>query len=137
MSLKRLLSVQFVYCLLGVGYNLASYLQISAGSPPLSATPPLVGGISMFVYGICLTPGIFGAVTVYRVLMGLAIIVYGYGGIVKHLINFYQNGLIGYSSLAAWAIAIGCINPLFTTGLQTHRQFIQSLHRFIIHLPFY
>jgi len=107
MSLKKLLSIQVVYCLLGVGYNLVSYLQISAGSPPLSATPPLVGGIFMLVYGICLTPGIFGAITGYRVLMGLAIIVYGYGGIIKHLMNFYQNGLAGYSSMAAWAIAIG------------------------------
>jgi len=106
MSLKRLLKYQLLYCLLGVGYNIASYLLTEAGRPPLSATLPLVGGISMLVYGICLIPGALGAVKVYRVLMGLAIIVYGYGGIVKHLMNFFQDGLAQYSSMSAWALAI-------------------------------
>ena len=107
MNLKKLLMLQLFYCLLGAGYNIVSYILTSAGSSPLSATPPLVGVISMLVYGICLTPGFLGAIKIYRLLMGIAIIVYGYGGIVKHLMNFYQNGLTDYSSMAAWAIAIG------------------------------
>jgi hypothetical protein len=107
MHIRKLLLLQVIYCLLGLGYNLVSYILISKGAPPLSATAPLVGAVSMLVYGICLAPGFLGAHRVYRVLMAAAIIVYGYGGVIKHLLNMTQEGLAQYHSLAAWAFAMG------------------------------
>jgi hypothetical protein len=107
MKLSRLLCLQVVYCLLGIGYNVASYLAVSSGKPPFSATLPIVGGAVMTLYGLFLIPGFFRAHKTYRVLMGLSIIVLGYGGIVKHLLNLAQDGLAKYSSATAFSLAVG------------------------------
>ena len=42
MKLFRLLWCQLTYCLLGIGYNVVSYLAVSGGKPPLSANNPLL-----------------------------------------------------------------------------------------------
>ena len=107
MKLFRLLWCQLTYCLLGIGYNVVSYLAVSGGKPPLSATLPIVGATSMTVYGLCLIPGFLRAHTAYRVLMGLCIVVFGYGGIIKHILNLTGSGLDLYSSSTAWLFAVG------------------------------
>jgi hypothetical protein len=106
MALRKLLSLQIVYALLGIGYNVVSYFQVSSGGQQLSSTDPLTGGLVMFCYGLFLIPGFLRSLKIYRVLMIIAIIGIGYGGVVKHIINYFSNLEI-YSSIAAWACALG------------------------------
>jgi len=106
MTLKKLLLLQIIYAVLGIGYNVVSHLVAAGGGKALSSTAPLVGGLSLGVYALCLLPGFLGLITPYRVLMGLAILVFGYGGIIKHLMN-YPDGLAQYASMTAYVIAIG------------------------------
>ncbi len=90
----------------GIGYNVVSYVDISAGNPPLSATDPIVGGFFMLAYGLFLIPGFTGHITIYRIFMAIAVLVFGYGGVLKHIINYFGN-LDAYSSITAWALAVG------------------------------
>lgn len=106
MNLSTLLRYQAAYAAMGVAYNLISHLVVAYGGAPLSTTPPVQGGVAMAVYGLALLTGVYGKISVYRVLMGLAIVVYGYGGIVKHLILYSQNPEL-YASFVAWALAVG------------------------------
>ncbi len=106
MKLKTLLTAQCFYAILGIGYNVLSFLSVSSGGQAFSATAPLTGGLTMLLYGLCLLPGFLGYTGVYRALMGLAILVFGYGGIIKHLLN-YPGGLDAYSSMTAYILAIG------------------------------
>ncbi len=108
MKLKTLLLSQCLYAIMGIGYNVLSYLAVSSGGQAFSATAPLTGGLSLTLYGLCLLPGFRGYIRAYRILMGLAIIVFGYGGIVKHLLN-YPGAMDVYSSMTAYVLAI-CIN---------------------------
>jgi hypothetical protein len=105
-KLKTLLFAQCVYAFSGIGYNVLSHLAVSSGGKAFSATAPLTGGLSLALYGLCLLPGFLGHLRVYRVLMGTAILVFGWGGIVKHLLN-YPGGLDAYSSMTAYILAIG------------------------------
>jgi len=107
MTLKRLLILQVIYALLGVGYNVVSHLIVSGGGQALSATVPVVGGAFMLGYGIALIPGFFKKVVPYRLLMGAAIIIFGYGGIVTHILNASEGHMESYSSVTAWILAVG------------------------------
>lgn len=91
---------------MGIGYNVVSYYQVSSGGQQLSSTDPLTGGLVMFCYGLFLIPGFLRSVKIYRVLMIIAIIGIGYGGVVKHILNYF-NDLTLYSSTVAWAFALG------------------------------
>jgi len=106
MSLKKLLVLQLVYALVGIGYNVVSFALVSMGGEPLSSTAPVTGAIALFAYGLCLIPGAMGYLIPYRILMVLSILVFGYGGIVKHLVNFFSDQLFLYSSTLAWVAAI-------------------------------
>ena len=107
MTLKKLLILQVIYALLGVGYNVVSYLVVSGGGEPLSATVPVVGGAFMLGYGLCLTPGFLKKVIPYRILMAAAILVFGYGGVVKHILNAAGGHMDLYSSQLAFIVAVG------------------------------
>ena len=106
MKLKTLLLLQLAYAVMGVGYNVLSYLSVASGGQAFSATAPLTCGLSLTLYALCLVPGYLGYTGIYRVLMLLSIVVFGYGGIVKHLLN-YPDGLGIYSSMTAYVLAIG------------------------------
>ncbi|MBN1880914.1 MAG: hypothetical protein JW885_01965 [Deltaproteobacteria bacterium] len=107
MTLKKLLILQVIYAVLGVGYNVISYLIVSAGGEALSSTVPVVGGAYMLGYGVCLIPGFFKKVVPYRVLMGAAIFIFGYGGVVKHILNAAGGHTDLYSSKIAFILAVG------------------------------
>ncbi len=106
MKLRTLLVLQIAYAVMGVGYNVLSYISVASGGQAFSATAPLTGGLSLTLYALCLVPGFLGYTGIYRVLMALSIVVFGYGGIVKHLLN-YPGGLEVYSSMTAYILAIG------------------------------
>jgi hypothetical protein len=106
MKLTTLLKLQVVYFILGVAFNCLSLYFTLSGKPALSATQPLMGLISMVVYALFLIPGFMRKLILYRVLMGVAILVMGYGGVVTHVINIFTQPQL-YPSIAAWAGALG------------------------------
>jgi hypothetical protein len=107
LSLNLLLILQAVYCLAGIGYNVISLILSRTGGTPLSATNPVTGMIVMAVYGGCLVVGALRYVRIYRVLMALSLLVFGYGGVIVHVMNFAADRTFLYSSMTAWAVAIG------------------------------
>jgi hypothetical protein len=105
MKLGTLVLLQGIYCLLGITYNGVSQCLVTMGERPLTPTTPVLGIIVMMVYGLFLIPGYRKAVIPYRTLMGIAVIILGYGGVVTHIINVLSRPAL-YSSLAAWAVAV-------------------------------
>lgn len=105
-TISVLLRLQVVYCALGIGYNVISYIRMVGGGKALASTNPVTGAVFMLVYGLCLLPGYRGLYRFYRVLMALFVLFTGYGGIIKHFIVHAQHPQ-AYSSQLAWALAIG------------------------------
>ena len=95
-----------VFYLLATGYLAVSYWSISQGKPALSAADPVTSGILLSIYCVFLLAGVLKAHTLYRVLMGISVVGFGYGGVIYNILNYLQNGLEGYSSFTAWIIAI-------------------------------
>ncbi|MBU2510841.1 hypothetical protein KJ966_05870 [bacterium] len=106
MTLSRLLKLQWIYIILGVGYNIVSYFVVMSGGQQLSTTMPLKGGPAMLLYGVFLLAAYTDRIILYRILMTVAVFFYGWGGIVVHLINYSQDPSL-YASFAAWIIAVG------------------------------
>lgn len=104
--ISSLLKLQLAYCALGFGYNVVSYLKTATGGQPLASTSPVVGGVFMLIYGLCLLSGFRGSFMLYRVLMAFFLVTVGYSGIIKHFIVYGQQP-DAYSSQLAWAAAIG------------------------------
>lgn len=106
MKLSKLLKLQLAYAIVGVGYNVVSYVAVANVGQAFSTTIPLKGGFFMALYGLFLLAGHLGYFKFYRFLMAGAIIFYGYGGIVVHLINYSQDPGM-YASFLAWFLAAG------------------------------
>jgi hypothetical protein len=106
MKLTTLLKLQVLYVILGVGYNCLSLYFMATGKPALAPTQPVLGLISMVVYALFLIPGYMRKIVLYRILMGIAIVVMGYGGVVTHVINIFTQPQL-YSSIVAWGAAVG------------------------------
>ena len=121
-SLRALLKLQLFYCVLGIAYNVVSYLRLISGSQPLSSTSPLIGFAFMLFYGICLVSGFRQFLKTYRWLMAFFLISIGYSGIIKHFIVYAQQPET-YSSQLAWSLAIGInlfgflLNALAVSGM--------------------
>lgn len=106
MQLKMLLRLQVIYLILGIVYNLVSMYFTTAGQQPLGPTNPILGVVTMIIYALFLIPGYLSRLTIYRILMGVAVIVLGYGGVVTHIINIFTQAQ-AYISIVAWAAAVG------------------------------
>ena len=104
MKLETLLKLQVLYCAMGIAYNIISVITAGGGGRPLSSTPPAAGIGVMIAYGLFLVPGFLKKITVYRILMLVALLVLGYGGVVTHLLNYSRMDL--YHSTTAWASAV-------------------------------
>ncbi len=114
MSLSKLLNLQFLYCSLGILFNLISWWIFSQGGTSLTPTDPFIGIVVMLVYGLFLIPGRIEKLTLYRVLMGLAVLVLGYGGVIKHIFLLTQSPEIYYSVMVG---VIAVLINLFGLGL--------------------
>jgi hypothetical protein len=104
MKLSQLLKLQAIYMLLGISYNLVSLFMVSTGSRPLSSTSAYLGIVTLLIYGVFLLFGHFGRLKLYRLLMLISFVVFGYGGVISHLLNFSRLDL--YYSFGAWLLAI-------------------------------
>lgn len=120
MKLILLLKLQVLYLALGLGYNLISLIFYYSVGKALSDTSPLLGAVSLLIYGLFLLVGFLGKQQAYRLLMLVALMVLGYGGVVSHILNYSNLEL--YYSAAAWLSAIlinlygAVLNLLAVTG---------------------
>ena len=106
-SLSLLLSLQLLYCLLGVGFNIASYLRTLFGNRQLTSNSPIVGSMILMIYGTFLVAGYKEYYLVYQMLMVLALFFFGYFGIVRHFTQYSRSPELYASKLSCWlAIAI-------------------------------
>ncbi|MFK7901028.1 MAG: hypothetical protein AB8B61_09765 [Cyclobacteriaceae bacterium] len=121
MSLNKLLRLQIWYCLIGIVFNLISWIFIKNDYQPLTPTVPMVGIFVMLTYSIFLLAGYFRKIYLYRALMFLSILIFAYGGVLKHVYSLYQYPELYntiYSGLVAIAInAFGlALNMMATLG---------------------
>ncbi len=123
MALSTLLKLQLIYCIFGIGYNIVSYYLLMSGGRPLSSNSPIIGGLAMFAYGFCLISAQKGFYKIYRLLMVLFLVIFGYAGLAKHFVIYAQQPE-AYASFSAWLIAI--VNNLFGFLLN----FVAAANRF-------
>ena len=104
-TLNRLLMLQMAYCFTGIMYNVGSMLALRNGQPAWASTDAVMGVVGVALYGLFLSAGLLKNLTFYRVLMGVSVVLLGYGGVVTHLLNIGHLDL--YQSVWTWAGAIG------------------------------
>jgi len=105
MSLHPLLPLQALYALCGFAFNAHSFCRVVRGRTALTSTPPAMGMGVMAAYALALMPGIYGPLWAYRCLMALALIVLGYGGVLKHL-RQRRRMVLSDQSISAWRLAL-------------------------------
>lgn len=105
MQLKNLLKLQFFYYFLGMLFNAVSFYLIWRGGTALTPNDPILGSLGMTLYATFLISGFFKKITFYRILMALAVLLLGYGGVLNHF-NFMSNTPELYHSIAAGGIGI-------------------------------
>lgn len=105
-SLSRLLKLQWVYVILGVGYNIVSYFVVISGGQQLSTTSPFRGAPAMLMYGLFMIAAYKNRFKLYRFLMFLSILIYGWGGIGIHIMKYSKDPSL-YASFTAWVLAVG------------------------------
>lgn len=103
--LNHLLMAQMAYAFAGIMYNVGSLLDQRAGQPSWATTDAVIGVAGIALYGLFLSSGLMKNLTLYRVLMGICVLLLGYGGVVTHLLNYSHMDM--YQSLWHWALAIG------------------------------
>lgn len=103
--LNRLLIAQMVYAYAGIMYNVGSLLDQRAGEPSWASTDAVIGVAGMALYGLFLSSGLLKNLALYRVLMGMSVLLLGYNGVISHLLNYAHMEM--YQSLWTWALAIG------------------------------
>ena len=105
MSLNRLLMLQLLYSFAGVMYNVGSLLALRNELPAWAPTDPVMGAGAMSLVGLFVATGLLQNLGLYRVLMAIAVVLAGYGGVIVHLLNAGHLEL--YHSVWTWAGAIG------------------------------
>lgn len=129
MLLSNLLKLQVFYCLIGILFNVVSWLGIQNGHQALTPTVPHEGFIAMSIYGVFLLVGYFRKIGLYRILMLISILILGYGGVVKNIITLNQHpdlytsifiGIIGVA-INLFGLILNCIAAfgLFNSKSQT------------------
>jgi len=105
-SLQLLLRLQFIYYVLGVAFNFISIYEVSTGSQQLTPNDPWTGCLVMTIYASFLLPGLKQKIKWYRILMVVAVLLLGYGGVFNH-IQIYQATPELYCCTAAAIIGPG------------------------------
>jgi len=106
MTLKNLLRLQLGYYALGMLFNAGSYYSLANGNQQWTPNDPIPAALFMTLYATFLIPGFLKKITFYRILMVVAVLLMGYGGVVKH-IGLMQNSPELYCCTAAMIIGPG------------------------------
>jgi hypothetical protein len=97
--------LQMLYCFCGIMYNVLSLLAQRYGQQAWASTDAVTGVAAVALYGLFLSTGLMKNLTPYRILMSLSVVLFGYGGVIVHLLNADQLEL--YQPVWTWAAAIG------------------------------
>jgi hypothetical protein len=96
---------QIAYALIGFLFNVVSVFTLNIYGYLLVPTNPLVGTAAMLLYfGFVLT-GYYSFVKLYRTLMALSILVFGYSGVVVHVIRLVGSAEL-YVSFYVGVLAV-------------------------------
>jgi len=106
MTLKTLLKLQLSYYALGMLFNFGSMYSLSHGEQQWTPNDPYPAAISMTIYALFLIPGFIKKIPFYRILMGVAVLLMGYGGVIKHLAIMQETPEL-YCCTAAMIIGPG------------------------------
>ena len=104
LPVNRLLMLQMGYCFCGIMYNVFSLLAQRNGQQAWASTDAVQGVAVVAMYGLFLSTGLMRNLIPYRLLMAISVILFGYGGVIVHLLNANQLEL--YQSVWTWAAAI-------------------------------
>lgn len=106
-KLKKLLMLQLCYVLLGLVFNVSSYYMIIEDYEALTPTDPVMGILAMLVYASFLVTGYYKKIVWYKIFMLISVLVFGYSGIIKHIITYSREPDLYYSfSVTLFAIGI-------------------------------
>jgi len=105
-SLQRLIQLQLLYYALGMVFNFVSMYTISQANQQLTPNDPYIGCLVMTIYATFLLPGLKQKVKTYRILMVIAALLLGYGGVYHH-IEIYQSSPELFCCTAAAIIGPG------------------------------
>ena len=104
LTLNRLVFLQIIYCAAGFLYNVASLLALRDGDAAWAPTDAVFGVAGMTIYLLSVATAMLEQKIVYRILMAIAVVLMGYSGVLKHLLNFGDLHL--YQSVWTWLSAI-------------------------------
>lgn len=106
MTLKTLLKLQLAYYALGMLFNFGSMYAVSNGQQQWTSNDPVPAAMFMTIYALFLVPGFIKKVTLYRILMGVAVVLMGYGGVFQHFYKIMHTPEL-YCCTAAMIIGPG------------------------------
>ena len=104
LTLNRLIFLQIIYCAAGLLYNVASLLALRDGAAAWAPTDAVFGVVGMTTYLLFVATAMLEQKSIYRFLMAVAVLLMGYNGVLKHVLNF--NDLQLYQSVWTWLAAI-------------------------------
>ena len=104
LTLNRLIFLQIIYCAAGLLYNVASLLALRDGAAAWAPTDAVFGVVGMATYLLFVATAMLEQNVVYRFLMAIAVVLMGYNGVLKHVLN--SNDLHLYQSVWTWLSAI-------------------------------
>ena len=104
LTLNRLILFQITYCAAGLLYNVASLLALRVGDAAWAPTDAVFGVVGMTTYLLFVATAILKQTVIYRFLMAIAVLLMGYNGVLKHVLNFGDLHL--YQSIWTWLLAI-------------------------------
>ena len=103
-KLRNLVCLQMTYCCAGLLYNVGSLMSLNDTGQPWAPTDPALGVFGMTVYLFFVSSAFWGRLALYKTLMVVALILMGYNGVIKHVVNYADLEL--YRSAATWMSAI-------------------------------
>ena len=103
--MNTLIALQFVYLALGMGCNAVSFFLIRRGRQPLAPTKLGLATLLFGIYAAGLVLGATGDAVIYRLIMGIFVLIGGWMGIASHIRRGYSPN--SYFSRGSWCLAIG------------------------------
>lgn len=104
LTLNRLIFLQIIYCAAGLLYNVASLMAMRDGDAAWAPTDAVFGVVGMTTYLLFVAAAMLEQKVIYRFLMAIAVLLMGYNGVLKHVLNVGDLHL--YQSVWTWLSAI-------------------------------
>jgi hypothetical protein len=104
-KLSSVMRCQIAYALIGFIFNVVSVLTLNTYGYLLAPTNPFIGAAAMLLYFGFVQTGYYSFVKLYRSLMALSILVFGYGGVVVHVIRLVGSAEL-YVSFSVGVLAV-------------------------------